>query len=148
MMPSKIAMINWAAIALHYGLLLLLYYFVYKVFKALLAQLREKPAQRRAILLAVVAGSLPGWPPSFSLQGDAISIGRSARNDLVIDDGFVSAEHACIICRHDGVWLEDLESTNKTYLNGKAVRDAARLNEGDHIAIGPVTFEFRRGEAK
>ncbi len=147
-MPSKIALINWAAIALHYALLLFLYYFIYKVLRALIGQLREKPAPRLPIRLTVVAGALPGWPPYFLLQGDAISIGRSARNDLVIDDGFVSAEHACIISRPDGCWLEDLESTNKTYLNGNVVRDAIRLNEGDRIAIGSVTLEFRRGEAK
>ena len=147
MIPSKMAILNMAAVALHYSLLALLYYFICKVLRSLVVQLREKPVKRLPIRLDVVSGALPGWPPQFVLSGDAVTLGRSARNDVVIEDSFVSAEHACIACQDDGCWLEDLGSTNKTYLNGREIQKPVRLTEGDRIGIGPVTLEFRRGES-
>ncbi|WP_346354543.1 FHA domain-containing protein [Azotosporobacter soli] len=146
MMPSRIAIWNMAAIFLHYTFLTLLYYFIYRVLRSLVRQLRERPAKRLPVRLLVVAGALPNWPSSFTLQGDAIMIGRSTRNDVVIEDSFVSAEHACIAWQGDGYWLEDLESTNKTFLNGREIKKPVCLTEGDRIGIGPVTLEFRRGD--
>jgi pSer/pThr/pTyr-binding forkhead associated (FHA) protein len=51
-------------------------------------------------------------------------------------DEFASARHARIEVRADGVWVQDLESTNGTYVNGSRVVGAQRLDTGDVLRVG------------
>lgn len=74
------------------------------------------------------------------------SIGRSTTNDLVVDDGLVSRRHALIHKQDDAeYWVIDLGSGNGTYLNGRRVTLATRLNDGDQLTFGPRIFTFRSG---
>jgi len=77
-----------------------------------------------------------------SLTGDAITIGRAVENDIVITSKRVSREHARV--RREGwrVMLEDMNSTNGTFLNDERVLSPAALHDGDRITIGDVTFVF------
>ena len=77
-----------------------------------------------------------------SLTGDAIIIGRAVENDIVITSKRVSREHARV--RREGwrVMLEDMNSTNGTFLNDERVLSPAALHDGDRITIGDVTFVF------
>src|SRR6476659_323706 len=62
------------------------------------------------------------------LDSAPVTLGRCAQNDLALDsDDFASAHHAKIEPRRDGVWLEDVGSTNGTYVNGARVGKARRL---------------------
>lgn len=79
---------------------------------------------------------------SHSLTNETTIIGRVAENDIVITSKRVSREHAQV--RRDG-WrliLEDLGSTNGTFLNGARLAQAAQLRDGDQIKIGDVAFTF------
>jgi len=68
-------------------------------------------------------------------------IGRLDRSDILIDDSSVSREHA-IIERKDGRFiLEDLKSTNGSFINGEFV-DVRVLNHGDKIRIGNTVLQF------
>lgn len=80
------------------------------------------------------------------LQDDAMSLGRAVENEIVILDKRSSREHAVI--RKDGrkLILEDLNSTNGTYLNGERLQGAAQLRDGDQIKIGDVEFTFHDPE--
>lgn len=69
------------------------------------------------------------------------AIGRSAENDVVLDDSFLSAEHARLSWNGRGWVVEDLGSTNGTFVNGKQVRHAVAVKPGD-------TIEFARVKAK
>ncbi|MBN1874709.1 MAG: winged helix-turn-helix domain-containing protein [Anaerolineae bacterium] len=76
------------------------------------------------------------------LKGERITIGRALENDIVITSRRVSREHACV--RREGwrVILEDLESTNGTYLNNERLLAPLPLHDNDQIMIGDVVFTF------
>lgn len=78
------------------------------------------------------------------LVGAACSLGRSATNDVVVDDGKVSRRHA-LIHKQDETeyWVIDLGSGNGTYLNGRRVTQPTKLNGGDELALGEHTLTFR-----
>ncbi len=74
---------------------------------------------------------------------NAIStIGRGVENDIVVVSKRVSREHARIRREGRKLFLEDLDSTNGTFLNDQRVRSPEVLRDGDRILIGDVTFQF------
>ncbi len=75
------------------------------------------------------------------LTKDRTTLGRRPYNDIVIDNLAVSGEHAVILMAGSDVFLEDLNSTNGTYVNGKAVKKQA-LKHGDGIEIGKYKIKF------
>jgi hypothetical protein len=77
------------------------------------------------------------------LQKDRTTLGRSADNDIVFDNMVVSGHHCVFELRGLAeVEVEDLRSTNGTYINGKMVR-RQRLRDGDVIAIGHFRIQYR-----
>ncbi|MFC1879366.1 FHA domain-containing protein [Chloroflexota bacterium] len=76
------------------------------------------------------------------LSGPSANIGRAVESDVVIASKRVSREHARI--RKEGhYWLlEDLASTNGTYLNEERISAPQRLRDGDRVTVGEVTFSF------
>ena len=72
---------------------------------------------------------------------DRTTLGRRPYNDIVIDNLAVSGEHAVIQMNGSEVFLEDLNSTNGTYVNGKAIKKQQLLN-GDAIEIGKYKIKF------
>ena len=92
-------------------------------------------------LVVVNSGSIKLVKTSFVLS-EIMSIGRNEHNDIVIDDAFVSYEHASINRNKQGYWLTDLNSRNKTYLNNQPIIEGVLLKNGDLIKIGAVTFSF------
>jgi predicted component of type VI protein secretion system len=89
--------------------------------------------------LIVVYGAHLG--KQYHLGPKKMLIGRMGRSDISIDDSSVSREHA-FIERKDGRFiLEDLKSTNGTFINGEFV-DVRVLNHGDKIRIGNTVLQF------
>ena len=75
------------------------------------------------------------------LTKDRTSLGRRPYNDIVIDNLAVSGEHAVLQMSGSEVHLEDLNSTNGTYVNGKAVKKHA-LQNGDVVEVGKYKIKF------
>lgn len=75
------------------------------------------------------------------LTKDRTTLGRRPYNDIVIDNLAVSGEHAVLQMNGSEVVLEDLNSTNGTYLNGKAVKKQ-QLQNGDSIEVGKYKIKF------
>lgn len=74
----------------------------------------------------------------------ACSLGRSATNDVVIDDGKVSRRHALIHKQDDTeFWVIDLGSGNGTHLNGRRVTQPTRLTDNDTLTLGDQVLAFR-----
>lgn len=79
---------------------------------------------------------------TYPFTGRAITIGRLAQNDIVIDNLSVSRMHASISKSKDGYTLTDLGSKNGTYVNGNLV-ETSRLNSDDRITIGKYEIIFQ-----
>lgn len=77
----------------------------------------------------------------YELTNERLTIGRKPENDIPIDNLAVSGKHALIITILDDSFLEDLGSTNGTYVNGKLVKKHA-LKDGDVIAIGKHELKY------
>src|SRR3972149_2195471 len=91
-----------------------------------------------AKLVLSLSGAVQG---EYTLNQERVSIGRKPDNDIPIDNLAVSGKHALIITILDDSFLEDLGSTNGTYVNGKLVKKHA-LKDGDVIAIGKHELKY------
>jgi hypothetical protein len=93
--------------------------------------------------LEVVAamGHEPG--AVFDLGDGGATMGRSANSDIEVDDPFASSAHARIFPRGDFMYIEDMGSTNGTYLNGRQVRRAEQLKMADLIRIGDTEWRYQ-----
>ena len=85
-------------------------------------------------------GHEPGT--TFELNGGA-TMGRSDNAEIRVDDPFASSAHARIFPRGDFMYVEDMGSTNGTYLNGRQVRNAERLKMADVIRIGDSEYRYQ-----
>jgi pSer/pThr/pTyr-binding forkhead associated (FHA) protein len=129
--------------------LALLYAFLFAVARVLLRDLRSA-AKGQAELgrLVVLASPREEPPPGSSFPLDAIAtLGRDVNNAIVVDDPFASGEHAVLTFRGRSWYVEDLASTNGTYVNGVPVEGVAPLGFGDEIQVGEVRFRLDRGRA-
>jgi len=77
----------------------------------------------------------------YELNQERLTIGRKLDNDIPIDNLAVSSKHALILTILDDSFLEDLGSTNGSYVNGKLVKKHA-LKDGDVIAIGKHELKY------
>ena len=92
--------------------------------------------------LEVVAalGYEPGT--AFEIQ-DSATLGRSPTADVRIDDAFASSAHARIFPRGQFMYIEDMGSTNGTYLNGRQLRKPEQLRVADTIRIGDTEYRYQ-----
>ncbi|MGH2715932.1 MAG: FHA domain-containing protein, partial [Thermoleophilaceae bacterium] len=75
--------------------------------------------------------------------GAGATLGRSDGADINVNDPFASSAHARIFQRGDFMYLEDMGSTNGTYLNGRQVRTTERLKVADTIRIGDTEYRYQ-----
>jgi hypothetical protein len=81
------------------------------------------------------------WP----LDSAPITVGRGANNDISLpDDEYASARHARVEPRRDGVWVEDIGSTNGTFVNGIRLTRERKLVPGDVLRVGATDLRFDR----
>lgn len=73
---------------------------------------------------------------------EVTTLGRSARNSIVVNDDFASGEHARIVLEHGQWWLEDRRSRNGTRLNDAAIDQRSILTDGDVIGIGNFSYRL------
>jgi FHA domain len=93
--------------------------------------------------LVVVSSSDLGEGEDFELNSAQLTIGRGSQNDIAIaTDEYASARHARFEPRQDGVWVQDLGSTNGTYLNGTRLDRPRRLSRGDIVRVGETDLRF------
>lgn len=145
---------------LKYAILAILYIFIARVVKAVYVELRPEAGRQRpsgapapaaraparrsrkaANTVTIVEGALKG--KSFDV-GDELTIGRAEKCHITLDDTYVSQVHARIFSRDDTVMVEDLGSTNGTYLNRHRLGAPAELQRGDQLKIGKTVLEMRK----
>jgi pSer/pThr/pTyr-binding forkhead associated (FHA) protein len=152
------------AVALKFGFLAILYLFLIWMARSALKDLRRgtddgrepayadatglhaaaEPAQASgAPRLRVGSGAGLRVGAAYDLSDGAI-LGRGEQADIVLEDSFASSRHARLVPHGDVIVLEDLGSTNGTYLNDEPLRGPQPLHPGDRIRIGDSAFTFER----
>ena len=95
-------------------------------------------------LVVVDSSALPEGDV-YGIDSTALTVGRSSDNDLPLDgDEFASGHHARFQPRRDGVYIEDMGSTNGTFVNGIRLERDRRLVPGDLVRIGETDLRFER----
>jgi pSer/pThr/pTyr-binding forkhead associated (FHA) protein len=151
-------------LALKIAFLVLLYLFIWRIVRSATRDVRMPqesfimgPSQAAALGLgrqapAVTTGMLVALKSTalaegerFELDTQALTVGRGAPNDIRLDDDeFASAHHARFDPRRDGVWVEDIGSTNGTYVNGTRLGRPQKLTPGDVVRVGETDLRFER----
>ena len=150
------------AVALKFGFLAVLYLFLLWVSRSALKDMSryEDPAlgpepepagAEQPGLPDLRAGIVPrleviaamGYEPgvSFDITGGA-TMGRSDSAEIRVDDPYASSAHARIFARGEFMYIEDMGSTNGTYLNGRGLKTAERLKMGDVVRIGDSEYRY------
>jgi len=80
---------------------------------------------------------------TFAVDGE-LFIGRSSDSDITLDVSYVSSKHARLFEKDEKCMLEDLGSTNGTYLNRRRITAPTELQRGDQIKIGRTIMEMRK----
>ena len=129
--------------------LLAIYGFLFAVVRVLLRDLRAASKGPAELGRLVVLASPRGEPqPGGSYPLDAVTtLGRDVNNGIVLDDPFASAEHAVLTYRGRNWYVEDLQSTNGTFVNGVPVEGVGPLGFGDEVQVGEIRFRLDRGRA-
>lgn len=145
---------------LKFALLALVYLFLWAVVRTVLRELRAP-----ALVVDGAAAPIAPTPARSRTRGgprlhliepptrrgddveidEEITVGRGGGCALLLaDDQFVSTLHARVYRRGNDVWVEDLESRNGTFVNGKAITRAVRLKRGDRVQFGQTVAEYQR----
>jgi hypothetical protein len=99
----------------------------------------EMVEQAGAALVIRAGGGRAG--ESFTLDDDKVSIGRTPEAGVFLDDVTVSRNHALLVQRRDGLYIDDLGSLNGTYVNRRRIESHA-LEDGDEIQIGKYKLSY------
>src|SRR6478672_5262128 len=108
-----------------------------------ISKLNEKVLPSSECCLVEIAG--PQLGKRFVLDEDEYTIGRDVKNNIVIDLDNVSRRHARFLVQEGKVFVEDLQSTNGTYLNDEEVKQPTALRTGDLVKVGGSIFKFLTG---
>jgi FHA domain len=150
------------SVALKFGFLAVLYLFVLVIARSALRDLRRTVAPapdatgfHAAPAFAEAPRGADGWlvverggglreGERFDLIG-GLSVGRSKESDVRIEDRYASSLHARVFSREGRFYVEDMNSTNGTLLNGATLQGEAELIDGDHVQIGDTVFRLEVG---
>lgn len=147
--------------AIRLGLLALLWAFVFSIVGVLRGDLygartmargssrpaaggaAPRPAKRRGPThLAVIDGHMRGITVPLTESG--VLIGRNPECSLVLSDEFASGRHARVYAEGDQWFVDDLGSTNGTFVGHQRIGEHVPLHEGSHIRIGTTVLEVRK----
>jgi hypothetical protein len=100
-----------------------------------------KPAIRAASKLVITEGEKSGT--EIALSGRQLTIGRAGDSDLIVDDEYASTHHAKLVFINGDWMIQDLDSTNGTYLDGERVATPMVVPLATQVRVGQTTFELR-----
>ncbi len=134
---------------LRVAVVVILYLFLYQVLRAIIRDIRTAgteavPVSEYGYLTLTQPGQTGLSPGKRFPLNQVNTIGRAMTNDVPLNDSFLSSEHA--VLEWDGnTWvIEDLNSTNGTWLNGREIGQPTALTYGDVIQLGHVELKLSR----
>jgi pSer/pThr/pTyr-binding forkhead associated (FHA) protein len=150
--------VDEALLVLKVGFIVLLYLFIWRIVRSASKDFRSGPVQESMIIAPSEAAKL-GLVPSqraklvvitspaldtgeeVPVDSLPVAVGRGGQNEVPLEgDEFASAQHARFESRRDGLWVEDIGSTNGTFVNGARVTRPRRLSKGDVVRVGQTDF--------
>jgi len=149
-----------ALLVLKIAFLVLLYLFIWRIVRSAARDVRmpqesfvlapgsipglgQEAPQAESGRLVVVKSPALEEGDELTLDSSALLLGRGSSNDVnLARDEYASTNHARVEPRRDGVWLEDVGSTNGTYLNGIKLSRAKRLTPGDIVRVGETELRY------
>jgi hypothetical protein len=160
--PLASVQVETALLVLKIAFLVLLYLFIWRIVRSAARDLRLpqesmilSPQQASALLaqpiarehgrLVVVESRTLAEGDVYSIDTNALTVGRGGDNDLPLEgDEYASARHARFEPRRDGVYVEDVGSTNGTFVNGIRLSGDRRLAPDDVVRIGETDLRFEK----
>ncbi len=156
------AQVETTLLALKIAFLVLLYLFIWRIVRSAARDLRlpqesmilapqqaaaagllAQPSARETGRLVVLHSPALDEGDLYTLDSHPMTIGRGATNDVPLrEDEYSSTRHARLEPRRDGVWIEDIGSTNGTFVNGIRLTRERRLVPGDVVRIGETDLRF------
>ena len=156
------AQVETTLLALKLAFLILLYLFIWRIVRSAARDLRlpqesmiigpqqaaaaglmPQATSRETGRLVVLASPAVEEGDIFALDVRALTIGRGNNNDVPLpEDEFASGRHARFEPRRDGVYVEDIGSTNGTFVNGIRLTRERKLTPGDVVRIGETDLRF------
>ena len=126
-----------------------LYFFLFQVVRVISRDLRvtkppEPVSTQYGQAVVVNPGSSKLVPGSVYNLQPITSLRRKLSNTIVLDDNFVSGEHSLLTWRDGRWWVEDVASTNGTFVNGAEINRPTPLLDGDVVGIGGVQLKVSR----
>jgi pSer/pThr/pTyr-binding forkhead associated (FHA) protein len=145
----------------------LIWLFFFRVIRAVWVQVRPPVARGAAAQAAAAAAAAGGSQASgerrgragrFHLKviepqegygqtfdvGEEVTLGRAAGCGVRVEDSYTSSLHARLFRRNGSLWVEDLGSTNGTWVNAERIGSTAKLGKGDLLQVGGTVFEVSR----
>jgi hypothetical protein len=151
--------VDEALLILKVAFIVLLYLFIWRIVRAASRDFRASPAAESMIIAPTDSAALglrpqapraklvvlksPALDTGEEVPVDSmpVAIGRGGQNEVPLDgDEFASAQHARFEAKRDGLWVEDIGSTNGTFVNGARVTTPRRLTKGDVVRVGQTDF--------
>ena len=156
------AQVETTLLLLKVAFLVLLYLFIWRIVRSAARDLRlpqesmilapqqaaaagliPQPLAQEMGRLVVLTSPALDQGDTFTLDSHPLTMGRGANNDVPIPtDEYASGRHARFEPRRDGVWIEDIGSTNGTFVNGIRVTRERKLVPGDVVRIGETDLRF------
>lgn len=142
----------------------LIWLFFFRVMRAVWVQVRPPPVRGAAAQVAAVgaaarpsperrgrAGKLhlkviepqEGYGQTFEV-GEEVALGRAPGCGVRVEDAYTSNLHARLFRRNGSLWVEDLGSTNGTWVNAERIGNTTKLGKGDLLQVGGTVFEVSR----
>ncbi len=152
-------MTPFALSAIKYGLLILLYLFIWRSLRRVVRDVRTQSASGKRARGKERAGGEGATPTTASIlvvhEPDAVRprtfklatsmlVGRASECEIRVDDTYASQQHARIFGRGGGWYVEDLGSTNGTFVNDQRLGAPAMVQPGDKIRVGTTVLELKR----
>ncbi|MCL4499929.1 MAG: FHA domain-containing protein [Chloroflexi bacterium] len=132
-------MFNVTVTILKATLLAGLYVFLLVVLRTIYRDMRAQSSSREPRIVALKGAAERG--ASRALSG-VLTVGREVDPGLSLDDPFISTVHARFVPEGERFAIEDLGSTNGTFVNGIRINGAVSLKPGDRIKLGETIFQY------
>ena len=146
----------FALSALKYGLLALLFLFIWRSMRWTVRGMnvdrtasrstgrsKEAPAQAPPPTTLVVYPPDGARPRTFRMA-TSMTVGRAPECEVKLEDTYASQQHARVFGKESSWYVEDLGSTNGTFVNDQKLASPAQVQSGDRIRIGTTVLELRR----